>query len=109
MSVFNFRDWVSSWSSFEENSVRCEGIIETGGPEAKVQLRKGSPGGFIGRQRLHFSPCRVSTSVLKTGVQHPGRKALGTVQHVEAGIVETEAEMALRALASREWFVFSMC
>lgn len=48
MGVFNFRDWVSSWSSCKElgskevNSVRHEGITGTGGPEAKVQPRKSS-------------------------------------------------------------------
>lgn len=92
------------------NSGRHEGNIGTGGPEAKVQPRKSS------LRRI----CRVAEAIFlpmlpfqarteNSGVQHPGRKALDSMQCVKAGIAETAAEMALRPVTSREWFVFFMC
>lgn len=112
MGVFNFRDWVSSCprckelGSKEVNSVRHERITGTGGPEAKVQPRKSSPRrSYREAEATFLSMLRFQASTESIGEQHPGRKALGSVQCVEAGVAETAAEMALRPVASREWFV----
>lgn len=90
--------------------MRHVGVIGSRGPEAKVRQRKSSWRRIYREAEATFlSMLHFQTSTENTGVQHPGRKALGSVQSMEAGVAETAAEVALRPVASREWFVLLIC